>query len=76
MDLTMTIFSFYFMRILKISSWTIHTNKLLISDLKSIIYNGMVFIFSISLVWNPHGLFILFCLPKADEGFMKDNLFK
>jgi hypothetical protein len=20
--------------------------------------------------WNPHGLFMLFCLPKADGGFI------
>jgi hypothetical protein len=31
----------------------------------------MVFVFSIPLGWNPHALFILFCLPKADGGFMR-----
>ncbi len=27
-------------------------------------------VFSALYVWNPHDLFMLFCLPKADAGFM------
>jgi hypothetical protein len=50
----------------------LHTNKLLILNLYSIIYQGMLFIFSIPLRLNPHGLFMLFCLPKADVGFSCD----
>ena len=34
-------------------------------------FPSMVFVFSISLTWNPHGLFMLFCLPKADGGFTR-----